>query len=110
MEATTDSEANIRFDFDRQPGISNLLQILALLTGKSQSQVNADWENKTSYGELKQAVAEIVQSFLADLQAKLTAIDDKKLMQKLEADEATMCKVADATLLKVQKAVGLRPA
>src|SRR3990167_2649610 len=53
MEATNDSEANIRFDFDRQPGISNLLQILALLTGKSQSQVNADWKNKTSYGEQK---------------------------------------------------------
>ena len=110
MEATTDSEANIRFDFEKQPGVSNLLQILALLTGKPQSGVNTEWESKTSYGELKQAVADTVKSFLTDLQTKLAAIDDQRLMQKLEADEEVMRKVADATLLKVQKAVGLRPA
>ena len=87
-----------------------MYQILALLTGKPQSGVNTEWEGKTSYGELKQAVADTVKSFLTDLQTKLAAIDDQRLMQKLEADEEVMRKVADATLLKVQKAVGLRPA
>src|SRR3989344_3191729 len=103
MEATTDSQANIRFDFEKQPGVANLLQILALLTGKPQSGVNTEWEGKTSYGELKQAVADTVKSFLTDLQTKLAAIDDQRLMQKLEADEEVMRKVADATLLKGQK-------
>ena len=109
IEATTDSLAKINSDFERQPGVANLLQILALLTGASQSKVNNEWGGKSSYGELKRAVADAVSSFLKELQDKLAAIDDKKLMQKLEADEEAMRKVADATLLKVQKAVGLRP-
>jgi tryptophanyl-tRNA synthetase len=110
MEATTDSEASIRFDFEKQPGVSNLLQILALLGGKPQEEINKQWVGKTNYGELKSAVAEAVKNFLADLQAKLAKVDEARLMKKIEADEKAMQKVANTTLLKVQKAVGLRPA
>ena len=39
---------------------------------------------------------------------KLAAVDDAVLMQKLESDERAMNEVANATLLRVQKAVGLR--
>ena len=109
MEATTDSDASIRFNFEKQPGVSNLLQIMALISDKSQSEVNAQWEGKTSYGDLKTAVAKAVQDLLTGLQSKVAVIDEAKLLQKLEADEEAMTKVADATLLKVQKAVGLRP-
>lgn len=110
MDATTDSEGNIRFDFEKQPGISNLLQILALVSDQPQSEVNAQWEGKTNYGELKTTVAEAVETFLNDLQSKLGQIDEAKLIQKLKADEKAMNEVANQTLLKVQKAVGLRPA
>lgn len=109
MSATTDSLEKIAYNFENQPGISNLLQMLALISDQPQSDVNAKWEGKTGYGELKTTVAESVKAFLADLQSKLAQADDVKLMQKLEADEEVMRKVADATLLKVQKAVGLRP-
>ena len=109
MSATTDSAGKIHYDFDKQPGVSNLLQILALISNQPQGEVNAHWEGKTSYGELKQAVADGVKNFLSDLQTKLGAVDEQKLTQKLESDEEAMRKVADTTLLKVQKAVGLRP-
>ena len=110
MSATTDSLEKIAYDFEKQPGISNLLQILTLISGQPQSEVNAQWEGKTSYGDLKTAVADAVRSFLTDFQSKLSQIDEAKLMQKLELDEAAMNEVANKTLLKVQKAVGLRPA
>lgn len=110
MEATTDSEGSIHFDFGKQPGVSNLLQILALLSDKPQSEVNTKWEGKNSYGELKQAVADAVKEFLDALQQKIAKVDESGLMQKLEADEEAMNKVANETLHKVQKAVGLRPA
>lgn len=109
MSATTDSVGEIHYDFEKQPGVSNLLQILALLSDQPQSEINAKWEGKTSYGDLKTAVAKAVQDLLAGLQSKIAAVNDAKLMQKLEADEKAMSNVADATLLKVQKAVGLRP-
>ncbi len=108
MRAETDSLGEIRFDFKERPGISNLLQMLALLTGKSQEETNAAWEGKSSYGDLKRAVAEATGTFLTDLQARLAAVDESALSQKLEQDEVSMNQVANATLLKVQKAVGLR--
>ena len=64
----------------------------------------------TQYDILKSAVAEDVKKFLTGFQAKLAKVDEATILKKLEADEVEMNKVADATLLKVQKAVGLRPA
>ncbi len=109
MSATTDSIGCVNFDWDNQPGITSLLQILALLTNRDQAHVNAQWEGVTSYGEFKKAVADAVRTFLIDFQAKYNAIDDKELIKKLERSEAELSKTANHTLLKVQQAVGLRP-
>jgi tryptophanyl-tRNA synthetase len=108
MRAETDSLGEIRFDMKERPGVSNLLQMLALFSGRSQSEVNKEWEGRDRYGDLKQAAAETTQLFLAEFQMKLEAVDEKRLMEKLSHDEAKMNEAANATLLKVQKAVGLR--
>lgn len=109
MSATTDSEGAIHFDWDKQPGITNLLQILSLLTGKSQDEVNREWTGRSNYGELKQAVSETVSEFLSSLQSKLSSVDETAVKAKLERSEAAMNEMANATLLKVQEALGLRP-
>ncbi len=108
MSATTDSVGEIHFDWQTQPGITNLLQILALLTHHDQAHVNAEWEGKTSYGEFKQAVAHEVENFLADFQVRLVNVDDEMIIRKLEQSEAAMTIIANQTLLRVQQAVGLR--
>lgn len=109
MAATTDSENAIHYDWAKQPGITNLLQILALLKDRPQEEVTKEWEGNPRYGELKAAVAETVKDFLAGLQQKLANVNQDQLLQKLEADEATMSSVANTTLERVQQAVGLRP-
>ena len=109
MSATTDSVGAIHFDRDKQPGISNLLQILALLEKKPLETVAGDYDGKTSYGELKAAVADRAKTFLADFQNHLNQVDEQALQTKLEASEAAMRDVANNTLAKVQRAVGLRP-
>lgn len=109
MSATTDSLADIQFDFAERPGISNLLQILSLITTTPLEEVIATWQGKSSYGELKKAVAEAVEAFLTDFQAKYNAVDEHALLAKLKQDEAAMCDVSEKTLIKVQQAVGLRP-
>ncbi len=108
MSATTDSVGSIHLDWDKQPGISNLLQISALLQGQNMQDTAKEWEGKTSYGELKEHTAELVKKFLSELQPKVMSISEETVLKKLEQDEAAMTKVANATLLKVQKAVGLR--
>lgn len=108
MAATTDSLGVINFDWQRQPGITNLLQLLAILTNRPQAEVNAEWVGQTQYGPLKRAVAEAVATFLTDFQARLAGISDETLLATLERSERAMNEVANTTLLRVQKAVGLR--
>lgn len=108
MSATTDSLGKIDFDPVNQPGISNLLQILALLEGKDLKDVLAEYAGQEQYGPLKTAVAEAVKKFLSDFQARLAAVNDEELNAKLETSEAALREIANQTLLGVQKAVGLR--
>ncbi len=108
MSAATDSLGSVDYNLDTQPGISNLLQIHALLSGETLDAVIEHHKGQASYGELKKEVADQIAEFLTDFQAKLAAVDESALVAKLEADEAKMNSVANQTLLAVQKAVGLR--
>jgi tryptophanyl-tRNA synthetase len=109
MGSATDSLASIHLDWDQQPGVTNLLQILALLRNQTLDEVGNEWAGKTSYGELKNVVAEAVKHFLEEFQTKTGQVDEARLMAKLETGEAKMNEIANAMLTKVQKAVGLRP-
>lgn len=109
MSATTDSIGSINYDWQTQPGISNLIQILALLTGKPVHEVAAKWQGNQRYGDLKQATAQEVDKLLTEFQTRTSSIDESKLIAKLEEDEAKVNQIAKATLLRVQQAVGLRP-
>lgn len=109
MGAATDSLASIKFDWETQPGISNLIQISALLGGRTIPEVASEWEGKSSYGDLKTAVANQVKNFLTNFQIAYDAVDEPALLNKLETSESAMRDVANTTLMKVQKAIGLRP-
>jgi tryptophanyl-tRNA synthetase len=108
MSAITDSLGSVRFDWENQPGITSLLQIAALLSGRPQADVNAEWEGNQRYGDFKAFVADIVANFLTDFQAKYNAISDEQIIAVLERSESAMRDVANETLHKVQRAVGLR--
>lgn len=108
MSATTDSIGAVHLDYDNQPGIANLLQILALLTGRPVQDVASEHEGQNRYGDFKAEVADAVANFLTDFQTQLAAVDEATLTAKLESDEAAMNTIANTTLNRVQKAIGLR--
>ncbi|HRV76155.1 MAG TPA: tryptophan--tRNA ligase [Candidatus Saccharimonadales bacterium] len=108
MSATTDSVGKINFDKVNQPGITNLLVLLALLEGRPQEDINQEFVGQTQYGELKKRVANAVEKTLTELQEAYKNVDETKLKEKLEESEEQMREIANQTLLKVQKAVGLR--
>lgn len=108
MSATTDSVGEVNLDYEKQPGISNLLQIHALLSEKPLEEVAKQYQGQSSYGDLKKDVAELVRQFLTDFQARLAEVDESALQTKLEQSEEAMNKTANKTLFRVQKAVGLR--
>jgi tryptophanyl-tRNA synthetase len=105
MSATTDSLSKVQYDYNNQPGISNLLDILELFGGNKD-----EFVGQSQYGPLKETVADQVAYFLKDFQVKLNQVDTNKLQQKLEQSEGRMREVTYQTLARVQKAVGLRPA
>ncbi len=108
MAATTDSEGVIHFDMAKQPGVSNLLVIGALLDHKSIEDVTREWDGKTAYGDLKKYVADLVSACLVELQSKISSVDTSHIVSKLDKDETEMAMVANATLYRAQEAVGLR--
>jgi tryptophanyl-tRNA synthetase len=103
MSAETDSLGEVGYDYEKRPGVSNLLDMLKLLGGNPEN-----FSGQQQYGPLKEAVADAVGHFLADFQQRLGAVDEQAIANKLEVSEKQMNEQAGATLLKVQRAVGLR--
>jgi tryptophanyl-tRNA synthetase len=109
MAATTDSEAKIAYDKEKQPGIANLLDILVLFSGRDLQEVCQEYEGQTQYGPLKMAVADSLEKFLTKFQTDLAQVDDQAISDRLALSEKLMNERANATLYRVQQAIGLRP-
>lgn len=69
MGATTDSETKVKFDAINKPGISNLINIYASLTGNTIKEVEDKFQN-ANYGEFKRNVADVVCDFLEKVQKR----------------------------------------
>lgn len=108
MSATTDSVGVIKFDMLNQPGISNLLQIEALVTGLPLQDVISTWAGETHYGDLKQKVATSVSTYLADFQSRLNLFTDQEILDLFTIGEEYANQVANQKLLEVQRAFHLR--
>jgi tryptophanyl-tRNA synthetase len=107
MSATTDSFTDgIKLDPKERSGVTNLVQIHDLLKPEQHDKVMS----AGSYKDLKIMVAGAVRDFLIEFRNRLIVVDEESVLRKLEADEKAMSEVANSTLLRVQKAVGLRPA
>ena len=113
MSATTDSLGKVQYDRENQPGISNLLEILTLVrqdAGRDVSleQTISEFTGMERYGDFKRIIADETAEFLANFQARLSAVDEPAIEAKLESSEQAMNRIANQTLHRVQKAVGLR--
>ena len=105
--AVTDSEADIRFDPAGKPGVSNLLSIIAALTGQGVEETAAELQGQ-GYGKLKDRVSECVIETLAPLQSEHRRLmADKAYLQGVLAENAEIAnRMALRTLRKVQRKVG----
>lgn len=97
----------VRYDIQNKPGVSNLLDILASVTGKTISELEAEFEGKM-YGHLKGAVAEEVSAMLSQLQARYHHFrNDEQLLEKIYREGAEKARAkAKETLAQVYKKVG----
>ncbi|MBS3827116.1 tryptophan--tRNA ligase [Proteus mirabilis] len=107
--AITDSEEppRVAYDLENKAGVSNLLDILAGVTGKTIPELEAEFEGKM-YGHLKGAVAEAVSDMLTNIQERFNTFrNDEALLNKIMKEGADKAKArAQTTLDKVYEAIG----
>jgi tryptophanyl-tRNA synthetase len=80
--AVTDTDNEVRFDWEAKPGLSNLLEMYASFSGDSPTQVA---ERYSRYGDLKKDLAELVIESLAPIQRRY---------HELRAEESALRSIA----------------
>jgi tryptophanyl-tRNA synthetase len=105
--AVTDTEREIRYDPATKPGISNLLDIYATVTGQSIPELEAAYEGK-GYGDFKKDLADAVVDRLAPIRARtLELLEDPAELDRLLAIGADKAEArAERTLAQVYDRVG----
>lgn len=106
----SDEQANIYYDLDEKPGVSNLLSLLSCATGKSVESLVPTYEDKM-YGHLKGDVAEAVIAMLEPIQTKYHQYreDQSYLEQVMKSGAEKASARASKVLTSVYDAVGFIP-
>lgn len=104
--AVTDSEARV-YRADDKPGVSNLMTIYSIMTGKDDAAIEAEFA-EGGYGAFKEAVGQsVIDRFLPIQDAYNRILADKGELERILADGAARAtQLAARTLSKVYKKVG----
>jgi tryptophanyl-tRNA synthetase len=110
--AVTDSDTGadaVRYDRASKPGVANLLEIHAAVTGRSPQDVAEDYEQ---YGRLKVDTGEAVLAVLDPIRARYHELmaDPGELARLLRVGSDKAREVAAATLARAHTNIGLLPA
>lgn len=110
--AVTDSETGadaVRYDRAAKPGVANLLEINAAVTGRTPQAVADDYEQ---YGKLKVDTGEAVLAALDPIRARYHELmeDPGELARLLRVGADKAREVASATLDRAHRNIGLLPA
>jgi len=108
--AVTDSGSDV-LRGDEKPGISNLIEILAVARGVAPEDVERDFVGR-GYGDFKTAVGDEIAAWLAPVRERYAELrgDDDVLEGVLEAGADKARAIASATLADVREAMGVGPA
>jgi tryptophanyl-tRNA synthetase len=105
--AATDSGREVRFDQAEKPGISNLLTIYSVLSGREIDGIEREYDGR-GYGDFKTGLAEVVTETFSPIRARtLELLDDPGELDRILAGNAERAsEIADATLATAYDRVG----
>lgn len=108
--AVTDSETTVRYDLANKPGISNLMSIYSVATGKSYAEIEQQFSDQ-GYGVFKPAVGEAIVELCRPIREEsLRLLADKPYLESIYRQGAERAShLATKTLRKVYKKVGFIP-
>lgn len=104
-KAVTDSGSEIVYSDDK-PALKNLINIYALLSGKTTTEIESQYLRK-GYGDFKTDLAEVVVNFLTPFQERFNAISDEEVLAILRAGADRVRPIAAAKLRTVYDKLGI---
>jgi tryptophanyl-tRNA synthetase len=104
--AVTDSEAEVRYDWDEKPGVSNLIEIMALFTDRSIESIETEF-GSAGYGTFKDAVAEAVVAGLASIRSAFRELDDAEVARVMQRGALDARTKAEGFQQAVRRRIGL---
>ena len=105
--AVTDSGTDVRYEPEEKPGISNLIELLTVVTGDSIQEIEARYDG-SGYGRFKQDVAEAIVELLGPIQERYEAVrsDPAELSRLLAVGADNARAVAAPTLEQMYERMG----
>jgi tryptophanyl-tRNA synthetase len=105
--AVTDSGTDVRYDPDEKPGISNLIELMTVVTGDSIPDVEARYDG-SGYGQFKSDVADAIVELLEPIQERYRALrgDIGELQRLLEMGAEKARAESAPTLHQMYKRLG----
>jgi len=98
--AVTDSGTDVRHDPETKPGVSNLIEIMAVMSERSIPEIEAQFDGQ-GYGAFKEGVAEAVVELLAPIQERYNALRaDEGELRRMLAQGADKAREASAPVLE----------
>jgi tryptophanyl-tRNA synthetase len=105
--AVTDSEGVVRFDIENKPGVSNLLSIYSIFSGKTVSELEAQYDGQ-GYGAFKGGLAEVIINALSPIQQKYYELmESNELDDILDKGAEKARLVSNKMVIKMETAMGL---
>lgn len=107
LSAKTDSLDTIKYDIEKQPGVSNLIAIYNGFTNLPIDEIEKKYENK-KYGDFKKDLADIVCQNLEVIQQKYNQIIQDKNFEQTLKNNGDKCKeIASKKINEIHKTLGL---
>ncbi|KWW16859.1 tryptophan--tRNA ligase [Peribacillus simplex] len=105
--AVTDSEGIVRYDKENKAGVSNLMSIYSIFSGKSYAEIEGMYEGK-GYGDFKSDLAEVVLAEILPIQERFNElIDSPELDEILDRGAEKANKEANKMIRKMYNGMGL---
>jgi len=107
-KAVTDSGKEIKYDPKRKPGISNLIKIYSLFSGKEPKEIEKEFRRKNYY-EFKLKLGELLIEKLSYFRKKKEEFSKREIFVKeiLERGRKKAKEIAQKTVEKVRQKIGL---
>jgi tryptophanyl-tRNA synthetase len=104
--AVTDSDRYVRYDWTEKPGVSNLLELFSVFSGRPIDDLVGEF-HEAGYGRFKEAVGEALVAGVGPIRERFLSITDAEITDVMERGARIARERAELEMVSVRAKVGL---